>query len=70
VVAGAQQTYEAVCNYLSENAIDADIIKVGCFGYCSEEPILEVQLPGKIELFLKKYLILRYSLFLMQFFII
>jgi NADH:ubiquinone oxidoreductase subunit F (NADH-binding)/(2Fe-2S) ferredoxin len=56
VVAGAQQTYEAVCNYLSENAIDADIIKVGCFGYCSEEPILEVQLPGKNRIIFKKVL--------------
>jgi NADH-quinone oxidoreductase subunit F len=44
--AGAKKTMEAVKAYLAAKKIDADVIEVGCVGMCSEEPMLDVQLPG------------------------
>jgi len=45
--AGAAKTLSAIKNYIKEKNIDAEIIEVGCIGLCSEEPIVDVQLPGK-----------------------
>ncbi|OGV20016.1 MAG: hypothetical protein A2X47_03835 [Lentisphaerae bacterium GWF2_38_69] len=45
--AGAAKTLDAVEEYLKKNNIEAEIIKVGCLGICSMEPLLDVQLPGK-----------------------
>ena len=45
--AGAGKTLETVRAYLKEKNISADLIEVGCVGLCSEEPILDVQLPGR-----------------------
>lgn len=47
IVAGALKTYDAIKNYIDENAINADLVQVGSLGMCSFEPIVEVQLPGK-----------------------
>ncbi|MCP3929608.1 MAG: NADH-quinone oxidoreductase subunit F [Bacteroidetes bacterium] len=44
--AGAGDTAVAVEKYLSKNEIDAKVIKTGCIGLCSSEPIMDVQLPG------------------------
>jgi hypothetical protein len=43
--AGAAKTLEAVRNYLK--TLQKDVVEVGCVGLCSEEPILDVQLPGR-----------------------
>jgi NADH-quinone oxidoreductase subunit F len=48
--AGAAKTMEAVKAYLAEHRIDADVVEVGCLGMCSEEPMLDVQLPGKARI--------------------
>ena len=45
--AGAGKTIEQTEIFLFENHIDAEIIRVGCIGLCSAEPILDIQLPGK-----------------------
>ncbi len=45
--AGAGKTLSAVRDYLTERKIDADVVEVGCIGLCSEEPIVDVRLPGK-----------------------
>lgn len=47
IISGAGKTLEAIHKYLETNSIDADVIKVGCRGLCSYEPLMEVQLPGK-----------------------
>lgn len=44
--AGAGKTVKAVENYLSEKQIHARIIRTGCIGLCSSEPILDIHLPG------------------------
>ncbi|OHB49130.1 MAG: hypothetical protein A2Y10_05195 [Planctomycetes bacterium GWF2_41_51] len=45
--AGAGKTLEAIREYCKTKNIDADIVEVGCIGFCSEEPIVDVKLPGK-----------------------
>ncbi len=52
--AGAGKTIKAIKNYLRENKIDAELIKVGCIGLCSFEPIVDIQLPGKTRLSFKR----------------
>ncbi|MCD4692600.1 MAG: (2Fe-2S) ferredoxin domain-containing protein, partial [Calditrichales bacterium] len=44
--AGAGDTAKAVETYIKEYNIDAKIIKTGCIGLCSSEPVMDVQLPG------------------------
>ncbi|MBL7903696.1 MAG: 4Fe-4S binding protein [Bacteroidales bacterium] len=47
MIAGAGETLQSIRNYLSEKAIDAEIVEVGCIGLCSQEPLVDIQLPGK-----------------------
>lgn len=49
-IAGALKTLKAVKNYCTDRQIKALIIEVGCIGLCSEEPIVDIQLPGKARL--------------------
>ena len=44
--AGAQKTINSAKSFLSKRGIKADIIRVGCIGLCSVEPIMDIQLPG------------------------
>ncbi len=48
--AGAAKTLEKMRRYVEENHIDCKIVEVGCIGLCSEEPIMDVQLPGRKRL--------------------
>jgi NADH:ubiquinone oxidoreductase subunit F (NADH-binding)/(2Fe-2S) ferredoxin len=50
VIAGADRTLEAIRKYVKENDLKANIVEVGCNGFCSAEPIVEIQLPGKARL--------------------
>jgi NADH:ubiquinone oxidoreductase subunit F (NADH-binding) len=47
IIAGAERTLECINRYLQRNKIKAEVVEVGCIGYCSAEPIMDVQLPGK-----------------------
>jgi len=49
-IAGAKETEVALRAYLELHGIDADIEAVGCLGLCSQEPLMDVQLPGKARL--------------------
>jgi NADH:ubiquinone oxidoreductase subunit F (NADH-binding)/Pyruvate/2-oxoacid:ferredoxin oxidoreductase delta subunit len=49
-VAGASKTYTAIEQYLAERSINAQIIRVGCAGICSAEPLVDIQLPGKARI--------------------
>ncbi len=44
--AGAGKTYTAVVSYLEKNNIDAEIIKTGCIGLCSSEPLMDIEIEG------------------------
>jgi NADH-quinone oxidoreductase subunit F len=48
--AGAAKTLSAVQEWLTARNIEADVVKVGCVGLCSEEPILDIQLPGRTRI--------------------
>ena len=50
VISGAAKTHAAVEKYLAKNHVDAEVVKVGCLGLCSAEPLLDVQIPGKARL--------------------
>ena len=45
--AGAAKTVEAIKDYLKNKKIDAELVEVGCVGICSDEPIVDAQLPGR-----------------------
>lgn len=47
MIAGAGGTIRVVREYLNEKKIDAEIVEVGCNGLCINEPVMDVQLPGK-----------------------
>ena len=44
--AGAAATFQKINAYLSEKQIKAEVIRVGCIGLCSAEPLVDIQLPG------------------------
>ena len=49
--AGAAKTMAAVKNYLNTHPhIGAEVVEVGCIGLCVEEPLVDVQLPGRTRL--------------------
>ncbi|HCK99532.1 MAG TPA: hypothetical protein DHW42_05430, partial [Candidatus Marinimicrobia bacterium] len=52
--AGAGKTLHRIYEYLEEKQIEADVVEVGCIGLCVEEPIVEVQLPGKTRVAFRK----------------
>ncbi|NLH48015.1 MAG: NADH-quinone oxidoreductase subunit NuoF [Myxococcales bacterium] len=45
--AGAGKTLAAVNQYLADHQLNYPVVEVGCVGMCSNEPLLEVQLPGR-----------------------
>jgi NADH:ubiquinone oxidoreductase subunit F (NADH-binding)/Pyruvate/2-oxoacid:ferredoxin oxidoreductase delta subunit/(2Fe-2S) ferredoxin len=50
LAAGAEATFDAVNSWLEEREIEADVIRTGCIGLCSAEPLIEVQVPGRARL--------------------
>lgn len=52
--AGAGKTREAIKEYLSGRNMEADYIEVGCIGLCVEEPLVDVQLPGKTRIAMRQ----------------
>ncbi len=50
IISGAKSTLDKVRKFIAENKIEASIIEVGCNGFCSAEPLLDIQLPGKTRL--------------------
>lgn len=47
LASGAAETIETLQRYCAANAIEADIIRVGCIGLCALEPLVDIQLPGR-----------------------
>ncbi len=54
IAAGADQTLKAIHEYIQDRGIDAEIIEVGCVGLCSDEPVMDVHLPGKSRISFRK----------------
>ena len=51
--AGAAKTMAAIKMYLADRRVDADIVEVGCIGLCVNEPMVDVQLPGRTRVSFK-----------------
>lgn len=48
IASGAKATYEELCSLIAEKKLQkVNVISVGCMGYCSMEPTLQVCIPGK-----------------------
>lgn len=47
IAAGANDVEEAVREALQELEIEAEIVGVGCIGMCHNEPLLDIQAPGR-----------------------
>ena len=52
--AGAQGTLDAIRKYLDTHEIAAEVVKVGCLGLCSAEPLVDIQLPGRTRVVFKR----------------
>lgn len=52
--AGAGRTIDAINKYLNEKNVTANIIEVGCIGICTEEPLVDIQMPGQSRISFKK----------------
>ncbi len=52
-VAGANETFHTINKYLDEKNINAEVVRVGCIGICSYEPLVDIQLPGKARISFK-----------------
>ncbi len=47
LASGAAETMQTIERYCASNEIDMKILKVGCIGLCAEEPLMDVQIPGR-----------------------
>jgi NADH-quinone oxidoreductase subunit F len=47
IAAGANAVAEAVRSELKKRNIEAELVSVGCIGMCHNEPLLDIQQPGK-----------------------
>ena len=45
--AGADAVYEALQQRMNERDLDAILATTGCIGYCQQEPLVDVRLPGR-----------------------
>ncbi len=54
ISAGSDKVLRVIKKYIKDNKIDAELIEVGCIGLCAEEPIMDVQIPGKKRVSFKK----------------
>jgi NADH:ubiquinone oxidoreductase subunit F (NADH-binding)/Pyruvate/2-oxoacid:ferredoxin oxidoreductase delta subunit/(2Fe-2S) ferredoxin len=48
--AGAQKTIKSIEKWLDESGKDVEVVQVGCVGLCIQEPLMDVQLPGRSRL--------------------
>jgi NADH:ubiquinone oxidoreductase subunit F (NADH-binding)/NAD-dependent dihydropyrimidine dehydrogenase PreA subunit len=46
LAAGAEDTYNTIMNEIKKNKLDADVVKIGCIGWCCKEPLVDVLIPG------------------------
>jgi len=44
---GAEAVYHAFADAIDKRGLDILLARVGCFGFCAEEPLVNVRLPGR-----------------------
>ena len=53
LIAGSEKTYSAIESYIKENEPSAELVRVGCTGPATFEPLVCIQIPGKNKLFFR-----------------
>ena len=46
LAAGAEAIYDALRQRIEQRGLDAILARTGCIGYCQQEPLVDVRLPG------------------------
>lgn len=46
IAAGAEPVYKALIDEVNKRELDVEILRTGCIGMCSQEPLVEVNIPG------------------------
>ena len=54
IAAGGDNVFDALKTSLKKHALDAQLTRVGCIGYCREEPLVNIHLPGKPLIILRR----------------
>jgi len=44
---GAEAVMHALAEAIDARGLDIDLVRTGCFGFCAEEPLVNVRLPGQ-----------------------
>jgi NADH-quinone oxidoreductase subunit F len=53
---GAQEVFQAFTRSLAKRKVAALLTKVGCFGFCAQEPLVNITLPGQPLVILNRVL--------------
>jgi len=51
---GAEGVYHAFVEEIDRRGLDVQVARVGCFGYCAQEPLVNVWLPGRPLVILRR----------------
>ena len=51
---GSESVYHAFADAIDKRGLDVQLVQTGCFGYCAEEPLVNVWSPGQPIIILKR----------------
>ncbi len=51
---GAEEVFQALAHELKAQSLPALLVKTGCFGFCAQEPLVNLRLPGQPLVILSK----------------
>lgn len=51
--AGAGRSLDALRSHIAARKLDMDVTEVGCIGLCSEEPIIDIHIPGRPRVYFR-----------------
>ncbi len=51
---GAEGVYHAFAEGINQQGLDVSLAPVGCFGFCAQEPLVNVRIPGKPLVILRR----------------
>ena len=54
IAVGGMTLYNRMHEIIQTKNLDISLVKTGCIGFCKEEPIVSVSIPGKAQVLLRK----------------
>src|SRR5512133_2686588 len=51
---GAEGVYHAFVDEIERRGLDVQLARIGCFGYCAQEPLVNLWLPGRPLVILRR----------------